>query len=786
LEEHAAANLFRQGDYATVALTGSRGDWRTFAALGLIGKTEEALEGLGGGDDPEPLFYEAVAHWIGGDGERAATLLEQIAAPHAQRLLALIRKPRIDVLAQLPPIKGIYSDLLTGMASDPAFRVRSIGFRPGDLPNEPYADIHAYYDAAKPPDFYICNMVEWHLIPPNIQQLPCPLIGQSGDFDLHIQAVYPWLRLFDEMVVTDASEWRDLSTLTRLPVATFPKSFRVPDLPPIPEEPREIDFYFSGTILHPYQPEKARLLQRVASLPGIRLKLISGFNAGPVHWRLLGQAKACLSHVRHPTVMPTRAIEALAMGCAVLVQKGSVLTLFAGEDEGVLSYDNEEDLTASLRRIIAHWPDFRERARRGAAKLRRELASSRVASQYLRFLTFLAARPRAARRMRPTHELIQKRTIVEKGMLPARELASPLLRLLGVHNHSRLVAALERDPPSSRPFIDAARESVLFNYHRARRRRIPVASWLCSVRELYRQGMEHFPRSLVLRFNCVRTLLHFGSARIVSETLDLLGETLARPADYWTVDVMEDVFPWDFFPEYFNYRAYFDLVTDSLARGTAVEPALCRLMRASLHFYRGFYALYQGFHAGGLEEFRQATLLDPSFALYKLHLADRLLGRGLPADEAEAVPVLIELADGSIVFPEAAERLERWHNGSGLETGSVARGAGKHIACLTEAAARVRQALTFHERIVLAPLQPDLRQARERARQRSDCLRRERKRYRRLADILAKTRAEAEQLRLAIGAMEASNFWKIRRLWLRVKRAIGLAGGPPRQDLHRR
>ena len=36
-------------------------------------------------------------------------------------------------------------------------------------------------------------------------------------------------------------------------------------------------------------------------------------------------------------------------------------------------------------------------------------------------------------------------------------------------------------------------------------------------------------------------------------------------------------------------------------------------------------------------------------------------------------------------------------------------------------------------------------------------------------------RAEAERLRGRITAMESSKFWKVRTLWFRLKRAVGLA-----------
>jgi len=52
---------------------------------------------------------------------------------------------------------------------------------------------------------------------------------------------------------------------------------------------------------------------------------------------------------------------------------------------------------------------------------------------------------------------------------------------------------------------------------------------------------------------------------------------------------LEDVFPYDFFSHFFNYREYFGLLTAHLKTGKAVTPDLIRLIRASLHHYLGYY-----------------------------------------------------------------------------------------------------------------------------------------------------------------------------------------------------
>lgn len=748
-EGSTTVERFARGDYATVAREGGEHEWQTYAALGLIGKTREAIEGLGRFDHSEAAFYTAVARWIGGEDDAVPALLEPIHSAHAQNLLALLRKPRINVLAQWSWRRFGCSDLLTGATADPRFRVTNISFHPDDLPNKPYGNIHDYCDAAARPDFYICAMVEWHLVPPNLQELPCPVFGQTADYDLHIQTVYPWLQLFDAILVTDPSEWRDATRLVHVPVYTFPKSFGVPnDVPPMRQETRDIDVYLSGTMLHPYHPDKAQLLHQLLRDPGLRIKVINGFKAPAQYYDDLARCKVCITYVRHPTALPTRGLESLAMGCALIVQEDNVLTLFAGKEQGVLTYDlRRQDLPTTVRALVNHWPDYARRAEAGARLVREEFSLARVASQYLRFLTFLAARPRGPRKPCPTEGLTQKRCVLHKGWLPSEDLQhSTVLQGQAVETHRRLQDALKPAPSSPHVLIDLARESVLLNYHRNDEKLIPISQWLAFLRNVYGRARAHFPRSLVARFNGIRVMLHFGTPELVSEALELLDETLSLPSSHWQIDVMEDVFPWDFFPHFFNYRTYFDRITEHLTQGIPVESDLCRLITASLHAYRGFYPAYYGCYSQSLDDYQAAATLDPDFPYFQLWYAEQLLKRELPEDRRSAFTLLRKLSAGSLVFHEASQMLanatRQPHRGESLDE-------------LAGYIFPVRHVLEMRESQVVPKLKPDLRQV--------EC---ERAKSRREADAW---QLEREHVYRHIWAMESSKFWRLRRLWLGLK-----------------
>ena len=83
-----------------------------------------------------------------------------------------------------------------------------------------------------------------------------------------------------------------------------------------------------------------------------------------------------------------------------------------------LTYDfKEEDLAETIRKIVVRWPDFEQGAKRGAEIVRREFALPRVASQYLRYLTFLAAKPRDKRVIQQGSRWTKTQTS-RKGWLP--------------------------------------------------------------------------------------------------------------------------------------------------------------------------------------------------------------------------------------------------------------------------------------------------------------------------------------------------------------------------------
>jgi len=92
----------------------------------------------------------------------------------------------------------------------------------------------------------------------------------------------------------------------------------------------------------------------------------------------LDHSKVSFTYVRHPGSLPTRGMEALAMGCAVLVQKEACY-LYAAEKEGFSPMIFSRDL-APPSSYFKSWPEIEKNARRGAEIIRREFCLPRVAS----------------------------------------------------------------------------------------------------------------------------------------------------------------------------------------------------------------------------------------------------------------------------------------------------------------------------------------------------------------------------------------------------------------------
>ncbi|WP_255542314.1 glycosyltransferase [Azospirillum sp. INR13] len=739
MQRNDAEHLFVTGNYTGLIALGRDDLWQHHAALGLIGRTDEAIDGLGRFDGTAPRFHEAATLWIAGDETGAIALLARLAAStshasspsprqapwqaHARSLLALLRKPQIKVLSLLPSPSAGPHVLLAGGGLDPKFALTNIGHATGDRPNSPYASVHRLWRGEAPPDFVLCEMVEWHQIPPDLDSLPCPLLGQTADYDMHIQAMLPWLRLFDEVLVTDHTEHAGVRPLVDAPVTTVPKSFGHPaGLPRLRRRDRDVDLFLSGTLFAAWHPDKAALIHQILGIEGLRLAGFNGFLDNATYYDLLSRSRLAVAYYRRPGGMVTRGIEAACMGCVTLVQEGSVLPLYAGSDHGLVSYPATPDgLARTIRQVLDRYDEHEARAWRAAPRLRQALAPDVVASHYLRLCTVLAARPRPLRRPGSgvgLQERVQKRVVFWKGWQPGggRTEAVEALEAANIAHWEAVLgeavpgeavpgeavpgeavpgeAVLDQhdprhvprhgpwnDPAVGRAANDMAREMLIglgcrlmASSEESGRAGDPVPAGsaaaalrtrLFAFQELW---IERRPRDLVPRFNALRARLHFGTAQDIADALRAMKITLAAKPDGWALAPEDDVLPYDLFERFFNYRTYLDRVVEGLSekahRKQHGEPQSSERLRGDLiRLIRASLHHYLARAAGGgvpgLAHAREAVRLDPDFPFFQLDLAKKLTALTGKAERKEAVELLTRLAGSSMVAVEARDILLR-------------------------------------------------------------------------------------------------------------------------------
>lgn len=659
---------FERGNYSRVILYGSPEYWQWHAALGLVGRTDEALSGLSRFPGPAARFYEAVALWMEGEDIDARKALGRIDIPHARNLLEVISKPVVRVLAMLPASPSGPHVILSGASRDLKFEIDNIAFRADGENIRTSADVRAVLKTTVP-DFFLCQMIEWHQIPFSIGLFGCPTIGHTADFDLHIQGLKPWLNAFDEILVADHDEHAGVAPLTEAPVSVFPKAFGCPEsLPRLIQRERDIDLFLSGTIFLPWHPDKAELCQQLLGNESLRLLGVNGYLSPEDYYGALSKSRLCVAYYRRYAGVVTRGIEGAAMGCVTLVPVGSVLNLYTKPESRLIEYDPaSEDLGKKVKDILANYVAHYERALKTASSIRTAFAPTLVGSQYLRFCTYLAARPRPRRRPIAPRMLDRRHLVILKGWLPGGGNVKEMHKVAAT-NLRRWRKDLRRDDPGNRfsAINNSLRERFLMLAHRLAHHRpalwfaqpltlnradIPYTAQRDNLISGYKKACREFPNRLVLAFNYLRLAFHLGSERQFNDALTDLELVLSRPLSDWQIDPNDDVLSYDLFPLCFNYRTYLDTVVRILSHSDSDEDLVSPII-ASLFHYRACLS-------DSIDDAARSYELDPEFPFYALYYSKRLSLSTTLKDRAKVIKLLSKLVEHTMLIEYAWDILVR-------------------------------------------------------------------------------------------------------------------------------
>lgn len=671
----SAQAAFADGNWADAALHGRPQDGLAhWAARARCGLAAEALTALGDCPGPEARYQEGVACWLLGDEGRALGLWRPLAEAgdgRAAQLLAwLAPGAPLPVQWLTAAHRGTPGDLLQGLQGDDRFSVLRLTYDALDATKPlPHTLGHPS------PIWTGVHMLEWAGLPARVAEQPGKVFAFTSDFDLHLAQLYPAFGAVDALCVLDGTEWAELADLTPTPVLTIPQALGVPALtaPVLPWGERPCGVFLSGTQIHPYHPDKALLAHRVLAHFGAQATGFNGWMSREHYQALLAQAKATYTHYRRPGGTVTRGLEALAMGLGVAVQEESILRLYFGEAEGLLPYRSgePEDLLRGLERLLARPVAQAEAASaRGSAAVARHFGLAKLGAQVGRLLLIQSAELQADRGVVAPEFLVPKRLVLARGWVHPPEHRNAIFdRTVGT-----LDAWQRQAPPSLRPMIqnqalremglrllDALGVQALNGFpHQAwvetfqavnQAREVPPAlldltrSYIAEVRA------EH-PRHLCLAFNALRLEL-FLRLRPLEESLAWGSALLEADASSWRVDPLDDPLAWDVWSHGFDYRGWVDTSVALLQGRRQDDGELTKRLLGGVAFH------LQEAMGGDWGLLKLAHDLVPEFAPYSLALAQMLTPTEADDSRHMGVQILVELAQGSSVWPIARQRLGR-------------------------------------------------------------------------------------------------------------------------------
>jgi hypothetical protein len=371
--------------------------------------------------------------------------------------------------------------------------------------------------------------------------------------------------------------------------------------------------------------------------------MLDGHVSYEEYFALLSRSKITQNFCRHPGAMLTRALESLSMGSIALVQEGSVHNIWGGPDTGVFTF-HDGRLGEAVVEILADYERHSRACYEHAEQVRRQFAPATVASRFFRYATVLATGVPRSRDVALDGLLAQRRHVFLIGPRPSVSEAA-----------RQCEESLDFEYPGFAPAERLnlrARELALLHCQALHEGKTPPDGPLgiaVAIADL-RRATQLEPDALAVRFNLVRLLMHLGGPAGIPEAVSLAEATVAAPEQRWRLAAGDDVYPWDFFGEWFDSRSYLDTASATMG-GAGLQARLTRLVYAALHNYIAV-------QRDSVEHARLAVSMNGDFPYYALRLSQLLARTGAPSDAREAADLLLGLTERSEIAARALCQLE--------------------------------------------------------------------------------------------------------------------------------
>lgn len=662
--------MFAQGDFMLAAESAEPDTEVKANALIMAGLLEHGLDHFDLLETPSPqaVLYAAFARWsLGQDGQALAMLASiddgAAVASAARRLAGVIADPDVRVFvtaAHVPVFTAQSASAWKPLARYGNFTVAHVA---SQLPenaypyglSEPFDEFIDGLPTDEKPDFIFAMTPQW-VVPRNFGKAKVPKVIWCHDTDIFLYRAQENLAQYDVKIVMISQEHFELSRtlgggcVSNIMSSTLCSPF--PDVKRVPREDKDIDVLFSGAALTEFTSEKARFVFLMSELaPEYKICVVDGHLDEEKYFQLLERAKFLPIINRYCGCPSPRWRDALCVGTALLYPEH---TLYGEIVAGCHPF-RAESIAADFRAHIEKFdrgdprydPDtmFADATKRFA--IHRQ-SRDEIFLRLLKFAAFcaLVTPPPEAVHRNPRNRLVWLTPTIDAWIFGRQNIRDKVLPV---------AAALHAEPDwDEKDFNNAACAYRKLYATFVEAPEDERAAWRTRAESFLIEGIERFPRSLLLRFNGAHWRYRDSDGADEAAIADF-GRIIDNFDEFEFDPMGSDVgigFPLHEAEPVFPYYDYGQLVLKQAAierepsRGTdsRVDPATVLL--AAAHGYIGLSKLRAGDRDGAVERIDRAlSIYADNLPLLRLRLQALASAADDPAHTAKLIDAFFECAN---------------------------------------------------------------------------------------------------------------------------------------------